>query len=285
MFLQDLWKHDQRPIHRLLGILLMKLPFDVGNRLPVKIKTYDFHIRLHQSARSVGLWHTPNNRSSDYEFITTYLKEGDTYIDVGANIGTLVIPGAKTVGPSGKVVGVEPHPKIFSYLCDNIRLNQLENVTLHNTALGQQEGATFFSDQRNDELNQIQTAEDGLKVPVTTLDRIAHNIESVALLKVDVEGFEKFVLLGGSATLRRTSCLYCEVYEKNFQQFHYTTKQLLQILLEYGFHLFINNGNQTIKPLPIGYLPIERPENIIAMKDATDFQRRTGWKIMEGSIH
>src|SRR5207249_3283100 len=42
------------------------------------------------------------------EFLLSHLTPGATFVDVGANIGVLTIPAARRVGPTGRVVAVEP---------------------------------------------------------------------------------------------------------------------------------------------------------------------------------
>ena len=58
--------------------------------------------------------------------------------------------------------------------------------------------------------------------------------EQVALLKVDVEGFEKFVFEGGHAMLKRTDCVYFEVWDTHFAKYDYTTDDVLDLLRRHG---------------------------------------------------
>lgn len=59
-----------------------------------------------------------------------FLNSGDFYIDVGANIGLTAIFAAKVVGPTGKVYAFEPDDKNYFLLCENIKLNNLENIII-----------------------------------------------------------------------------------------------------------------------------------------------------------
>jgi hypothetical protein len=56
-------------------------------------------------------------------WIVGRLRRGDTFVDVGANIGYYSLLASKLVGPGGSVVALEASPTIFHQLQDNLRLN------------------------------------------------------------------------------------------------------------------------------------------------------------------
>ena len=66
------------------------------------------------------------------------IKEG-VFIDIGANGGMHTIPAALSVGQNGEVIAIEPEPKNFSILKENVELNKLKNVTCINTACFKEE--------------------------------------------------------------------------------------------------------------------------------------------------
>ncbi len=59
-----------------------------------------------------------------------YVKPGDHVIDVGANLGTTVLPLAKAVGPQGQVIAFEPQPLMAQCLQTTLTLNECFNVRL-----------------------------------------------------------------------------------------------------------------------------------------------------------
>src|SRR5437867_5990708 len=65
---------------------------------------------------------------SEVAMMRSFLREGSTVIDVGANIGDLTIPLAKIVGKSGRVYAIESHPENFNVLCANLALNGIINT-------------------------------------------------------------------------------------------------------------------------------------------------------------
>lgn len=268
-----------RPLSRLLKILLLKLPFDVGKIIPVKIRVQDdFFIRLHPSSLARAFCYDPHDRTPDHQFIKSYLRPGDVYLDVGANIGTTLIPAAMAV-KDGRAVGVEPHPRIFSYLRENVALNDLNNVELHNCAAGDKPGEITFSDCRDDDVNRVRPQGRGITVPVVLLDDIARDHAAVALLKIDVEGYEKFVLRGGRETLRKTACVYFEISEEHSRAFGYVVEDLLAELEQAGFRLFVAGGEGAVRAIDRGFALRTHHTNAFAVRDVGDFMKRTGWRI------
>lgn len=277
--------NDEKPLRRLLSEIIMRLPFDIGSFLHIKIRVQDYFIGLHQSSLSIAFWFNPNDRISDYKFITSYLKENDIYIDVGANIGTTLIPAANSI-KGGKAIGFEPHPKIFSYLKDNISLNNQENsVELHNCALGNERGYLNFSSNRWDDMNKILTEGIGIKIPIKLLDDIGEKYAKIDLIKIDVEGYEKFVILGGIKTLKKTECIYFEISEEQFGLFQYSMKDLLIILENMDFQLFINKVPYKLESINSDYNLSMHHTNAFAIRNIEDFKRRTGWQIYEDRKH
>ncbi|MEO6119709.1 MAG: FkbM family methyltransferase, partial [Terriglobales bacterium] len=165
------------------------------------IQRQGYKLRFHPSSFSAGLWVDPGMAVRDEVFVRRYLRPGDVMVDIGANIGTMTLTAAATVA---QVFSIEAHPRTFKYLKENVELNGRTNVHLLNVALGAEASTMRFSNLRDDDLNHI--AEDGLiPVPVVPLDELS--FPTIALLKIDVEGFEKFVFEGGKNTLGKVSCV------------------------------------------------------------------------------
>jgi FkbM family methyltransferase len=209
------------------------------------------------------------------------LKPTDIYLDIGANIGTTFIPAAKVV-TAGQAIGFEPHPQIFAYLQENVALNNIsQHVMLHNCALGGQNGHITFSDKKSDDQNQILVNDSGLNVPINRLDDLTTAYDRIDLIKVDVEGYEKFVFEGAADTLAKTACIYYEVCDAYFERFGYTTRDLLAILAASGFKQFQRRGGKTLRAIDSHHLTAPEPTNLIAIRDVEAFIRRTGWRIVD----
>ena len=279
--LYHIFRYNNKPWHRVCGAVFMRLPFDIGKIIRITIRVQDYYIRLHSSSLSVAFWCNPSGRTPDYTFITNYLKTNDIYIDVGANIGTTLIPAAKKVN-GGKVIGFEPHPRIFSYLEENVLLNDLKsNVSLHNCALGSEQGMLLFSSRRADDMNRLLLKGRGIEVPVKLLDDFGGELSNIALMKIDVEGYEKFVIEGGIKTLEKTQCIYFEISNEHCDMYGYSLKELLVLLEKMGFNLFIKAGDRRLSPMRCDYKLSVHHTDAFAIRNLENFTKRTGWEICD----
>ena len=134
-------------------------------------------------------------------------KQGDVAVEVGANIGTLTLALARAVGNAGRVYAFEPQRVVFQTLCANMALNSLTNVECFHAAVGAQAGHVLIPDIRYDmKANfgavRADAFDNGAAVPKVTLDEFLH-VNRLKLLKVDVEGMEREVLLGASKLIER----------------------------------------------------------------------------------
>lgn len=140
-----------------------------------------------------------------------YVRPGDTFVDVGANIGLFALKAARLAGPQGRVVAAEPGRDAREQLEANVALNRFTNVTVIESALSDAEGqATLHHvDKGNDpqafSLLADGTEKSGETVSLITLDKLVSNLglARVDCIKIDVEGFEAHVLRGAGDTLAR----------------------------------------------------------------------------------
>lgn len=138
----------------------------------------------------------------DMGFVLHFLRKGDLFLDVGANIGSYTVLASGAVG--AETICFEPVPETFQHLLDNIYLNRLiDCVSPLNVAVGSEAGEVeMMSDQ--DTVNRVVSGGGysgaKVKVPAVTLDEILAG-RVPKLIKIDVEGFETLVLRGAEHTL------------------------------------------------------------------------------------
>ena len=226
-----------------LRFLASRLLWRSGFCSMLTIPCDSYSLRFYPTAHSATLWLNPAERLRDELIFRSLLREGDSVIDVGANIGTLTLTASRIVGPAGKVYSVEAHPRTHKYLVGNLRLNEIKNVETFNVACGAENGTTSFSDRTLDDQNAVST--EGLRVPVRRLDDLvtASENQEIALLKIDVEGYEKFVLEGALRLLSRVKFIYFESYERHFATFGYKLCDIVDLLEQFQFEIYHLDGN------------------------------------------
>lgn len=141
------------------------------------------------------------HEAHDMAFTLHVLREGDLFLDVGANVGSYSVLAGKVAG--ARVVAFEPVPATFEALRHNLALNALDGlVSARRLALGARASSVRFSTDR-DCMNAVVTAEysgASVEVQVVPLDDLPEAAHA-SLWKVDVEGFEEEFLKGAGRTL------------------------------------------------------------------------------------
>ncbi len=136
------------------------------------------------------------------------LSPGNTFVDVGAHTGLFSVEAARRVGPSGRVLAIEPNPALLKPL--EAAVAAFPNVSVIPSAVGEASGLAtlhvFKQDTRSSLLKTGRASRytlddrnrpEAVRVPVEPLLSIIlrHQIERVDALKIDVEGYEDRVLL------------------------------------------------------------------------------------------
>jgi FkbM family methyltransferase len=147
------------------------------------------------------------------DIITSRLKEGDIFIDVGANEGFFTILGGRIVGEKGKVLSIEPQNRLINVIKENININKLSNVDVVNVACsdGTKVKSIIYlcpsTVTGSSSMVRKYIIPRKQEVICNTLDNIAlkYKIKNIDLIKIDVEGYEYEVLLGAKNLLKTKS--------------------------------------------------------------------------------
>lgn len=116
-------------------------------------------------------------------------------IDVGANIGSIVIPALKR-GLMDTATAIEPHPENLRLLHTNLALNGLtELVEVLGIAVGNTASTTLRLHESETNSGNHSISDEGIAVPAERLDDLGINPER-ALLWMDIEGYEGHALQG-----------------------------------------------------------------------------------------
>lgn len=133
------------------------------------------------------------------------LRPGDIAVDVGAHLGYFTVLAGRLVGEHGKVYALEPSPATFVDLLRNVELNGLQNVVPLRVAAGPERGQAPLlvpPDGNSGRASLVEwfDREDAERrvVEVEPLHRVLAQRDAgrLALVKIDVEGYEEDVLRG-----------------------------------------------------------------------------------------
>jgi FkbM family methyltransferase len=210
----------------------------------------------------------------DCSFLLHLLRDGDLFVDVGANAGIYTVLAAGAVG--AMTIAVEPIPHAFRRLCANIAVNGVhEKVVARNIGLGSRESTLRFTSNRDTMNKVIQDSTYGgpsIDVPVLSLDSILQG-KTPRLIKIDVEGWESEVIAGASATLRDRSLLGL-IVEMNGGEASLNENEhaVHKCLLENGFrpHLY-NPVSRSLSPIPSKN---SRDNNTLYVRDTPEIDAR-----------
>jgi len=151
------------------------------------------------------------------------LHPGDSAFDIGANLGIYSIFLANKVGPNGRVIAIEPESTNFSRLKDNIDLNKLSNIIPIRVALGNRKdiGGLYIKKKIGRgaiSLIREEGAEYCQEAPILTGDDLVtdYDLPVPYAIKIDVEGYEYYVLLGIKRILSHQKCqlVCCEIHSQ-----------------------------------------------------------------------
>src|SRR5580693_3721826 len=108
-----------------------------------------------------------------FAFMKRYLRPGMTFVDVGANIGSHTVHGARLVTARGRVFSFEADPETFVLLETNVRLNSVPNATLYSQCVSDKQGtATFNINADSARSSLLRKGTSRKLVPTSTLDRL-----------------------------------------------------------------------------------------------------------------
>jgi FkbM family methyltransferase len=143
------------------------------------------------------------------------LRRGDTFLDVGANIGYISAIGMGLVGEEGSVYSFEPVPVYFERLLRLAKANPAYSFTPERIALGDTYGTAIIRVARDNigwntllpDVMPPPLVKEEVEVPVRRLDEYMETamISTPSLIKIDTEGFEFPVLKGLSRFFEATA--------------------------------------------------------------------------------
>jgi FkbM family methyltransferase len=236
--------------NRLFAIVL-RLAQRLGPPVIVEIDGFSLQLDMRDGLCRV-LW--AERTFPQWRILQSLCEPGDVVIDVGANVGYTALVAAREVGPTGRVVAVEPAARSFSLLKINAARNFPDRIAVIQAACDEHDGtATLFVSEWSEDHNSLRPD------PVAVVGKIheevvpARSLQSICdefqitpnVVKVDVEGAEWSVLKGlfndGAHAPR---ALLVEAYEPNSRGFGYLPSAMCGWLREQGYDISLSRDTE-----------------------------------------
>lgn len=229
--IDDQSKSVFKEIERVRSLVRNKGEFPTGRGL-IDLKFRDFRIQLHERMAhgSVDILTEIMKDHAHRDFPGFDGKDAQMIVDGGASEGFYAI-AIKMANPTCRIIAVEPNPIAFDLLKRNVAFNNFQNIELVQGAIG-----------RSDEVREFEYANvasavgsfhilreqrpwlperyiESVEVKCYTLDSLykRYHLESVDILKLDIEGVELEALSNGSDALSKTKKVVVECHNNSLR--------------------------------------------------------------------
>lgn len=229
-----------------------------------------------------GIWEPSLTR-----FIIDNLREGDVFVDVGANVGYFSLLASRTVQADGFVVAFEPQPKLAEFVRHSLEMNAYRPIScVRSIAIGEREEMGVLGHVANSSgaSSLAQGFGDGSRpashVAVVPLDIALAEVRAAtgrgivpSMIKIDVEGFEYSVWRGMQKTIASTADLIVimEFSPSRYVAAGQDPAQFIQEIISCGFSIVNLGRDGKESPFNVDAIP-----EIIASNDFVDLVLRKG---------
>ena len=170
---------------------------------PIDIIYHDVKFRLYPHNNTIESKMLVSSRlreGKELDVISGFIKNGGTFLDIGANVGYYSLMAAK-LGAT-KIIGVEPNPIVLERFKANIKFNRFEKkIKTFQIGIGQKHETMELrlsqTDMGSSSIVNTQLNSDKIKIKVIPLLELLkkEGINKVDVLKIDIEGFEDRALI------------------------------------------------------------------------------------------
>ncbi|WP_414623421.1 FkbM family methyltransferase [Calothrix sp. CCY 0018] len=258
------WQLYKRITHRYLDIQLLQnlklrcYPDSQSASAAIYCGIYDYH---------------------EMNFVLRYLREEDSFLDIGANIGIYTLLAASKI-KSGSIFSFEALPTNYRRLEENINLNNLTQVKPYSIAIADSVGSVTISNNTKSDstafitTNTTNTTAESLQIASSTLDTELQNenLNHLTLAKMDIEGAEILALKGAKYLLQQQRPHVWILELLNGVNHGYRKQDIVNLLQDYGYGLYHYNADTN--QLQSITLESVQSDNVFAIANsALDFVR------------
>jgi FkbM family methyltransferase len=189
--------------------------------------------------------------NDDFAMLVSLFKDGQTFFDIGGNIGFHSISLSRQF-PNSQFFCFEPIPKTFNYLKKNAEINHIQNLQKFNIGFSNVDTTLEFffypEGSGNASSKNLTGRNDAEKIQakVTTLDLFTNrNPNKIDFIKCDVEGAELFVFEGAINTIKRDRpIVFSEILRKWTSKFEYNPNQIFKFFEDLDYNAYVVKGSE-----------------------------------------
>ncbi len=269
---------------RLLDIFLTSAEFALHRKSHiVAVDLGGYEVCIDPKETDIGQWLVING---DYEphvrdAIRERLRPGQTFVDLGANVGCISLLAAKIVGPDGLVIAVEPNPMNQQRLYAGIVRNGFTNVRVMPYAVSDRRTTLSITGGTSNTyvVDAMDIEQNGTYAQTLIPDEDLAYLRSIDMIKMDVEGHESFALRGFTTLIRK----HDPTMMAEFCPFSHTSKGLDP--MEYLEILFSLYKNMTATTIFGDWEVLSGPQELMEYWRKRDKELSEAGMVTEGVLH
>jgi FkbM family methyltransferase len=193
------------------------------------------------------------------------LRDGWYVLDLGAHQAYYTLLSCLAVGPTGRVLAVEPQPRLAELCRWSIEVNGFQDrAMVIEAAVAATAGdtVTLVCDTHHrcnaSIVREPSKGESVTAVPTTTVDALTQDWPRLDLIKCDIEGSEEAAFAGMQRTIARHPGM-CLVLEVNTARYADPEKFYRSLAEHFVLRSIDNDGG--VQPVTIARLLTEHPES------------------------
>lgn len=258
----------QKPLMRMMALAHRRNIETICDVTPQATGVAGFRMRLNRSEMIENrIYYTGTWEPETVKALRSTVTEGNTVLDIGAQVGFVTLTLARFVTDKGEVHALEASEWAYGRLKANIELNGFSWVTANRLAVGAESVPTrrlvlpcgYWLDGRDTGAPQ--------EVPVTSVDDyVSHRgIDRVHAIKTDTDGMEPEVFRGARRTLERDRpTLLFEVHPLHLSRAGSSLPEIVKDLSGYGY-VFHRETDLERSVDPLAIPDREWPGNLVAI--------------------